>query len=61
MKPATAAEVTPEAKAAVPAAAPVSHDKLRLSAKLVALVTPFMATKDTVSYTHLTLPTIYSV
>ena len=46
MKPATAAEVTPEAKAAASAAVQVSHDKLRLSAKLVALVTPFMATKD---------------
>lgn len=51
MKIATAAEVAQQAKkdaepAATPKPAPVSHDKLRVSAKLVALVTPFMATND---------------
>ena len=51
MKLATAAEVAQQAKqdaapAATPKPAPVSHDKLRVSAKLVALVTPFMATSD---------------
>lgn len=45
MKAATAAEVAPPQSGA-PAGAPVSHDKLRVSAKLVALVTPFMAKAD---------------
>lgn len=44
MKLATAAEVAPQA--ADTAAKPISHDKLRVSAKLVALVTPFMAKAD---------------
>jgi hypothetical protein len=47
MKIATAAEVAQQGQQdAAPAAAPVSHDKLRVSAKLAALVTPFMATND---------------
>lgn len=51
MKLATAAEVAQQAQkdaapAATPKPAPVSHDKLRVSAKLVALVTPFMASND---------------
>jgi hypothetical protein len=46
MKPATVAEVAPDASKSAPAAPAVSHDKLRVSAKLVALVTPFMSTND---------------
>ena len=45
MKAATAAEVAPQEGASADAA-PISHDKLRISAKLVALVTPFMAKAD---------------
>ncbi|CAN7739650.1 hypothetical protein [Duganella sp. LjRoot269] len=46
MKIASAAEIAPDASKAAPAAPAISHDKLRVSAKLVALVTPFMATSD---------------
>lgn len=45
MKAATAAEVAPQ-EGIAGTAAPISHDKLRVSAKLVALVTPFMAKAD---------------
>ena len=45
MKAATAAEVAPQ-EGSADAGAPISHDKLRVSAKLVALVTPFMAKAD---------------
>jgi len=45
MKAATAAEVAPQEGTGA-AGAPINHDKLRVSAKLVALVTPFMAKAD---------------
>jgi DNA polymerase-3 subunit beta len=40
------APAAPKAVTENPKAAPISHDKLRVSAKLVALVTPFMAAAD---------------
>jgi hypothetical protein len=46
MKSATPEEVAPPQPGTEQTAAPISHDNLRVSAKLVALVTPFMAKAD---------------